>query len=146
LVTTARRALSILLVDDDPGDVLMIREALEAADATTTVSTVNDGLEALAYLRRKPPFLSATRPDVMLLDLNMPRMNGHQVLAEVKADVDLRSIPVVILTTSQAPADIRASYTLHANAYVTKPINIDDLMDVVKRINDFFGRIAVLPE
>jgi CheY-like chemotaxis protein len=145
-VTTTRRALSILLVDDDPGDVLMIQEALESSDSTRDVNVVNDGFEALSYLRRVPPYTTATRPDVMLLDLNMPRMNGHQVLAEVKADANLRSIPVVILTTSQAPADIRESYTLHANAHVTKPINLDDLMDVVKRINDFFGRIAILPE
>jgi CheY-like chemotaxis protein len=124
----------------------MIQEALEASDATREVNVVHDGLEALAYLRHKAPYTSATRPDVVLLDLNMPRMNGHQVLAEVKADAKLRSIPVVILTTSRAPADIRESYTLHANAYVTKPINLDDLIDVVKRINEFFGRIAVLPE
>ncbi len=145
-MTATRRPLSILLVDDDPGDVLMIQEALEASDSTRDVNVVNDGDEALAYLRRLEPFTSATRPDVMLLDLNMPRMSGHEVLAEVKADESLRSIPVVILTTSQAPADVRESYTRYANAYVTKPINLDDLMDVVGRINDFFGRIAVLPE
>lgn len=145
-MTATRRALSILLVDDDPGDVLMIQEALEASDATRDVNVVNDGDDALAYLRKLPPYTEAVRPDVMLLDLNMPRMSGHEVLAEVKADAELRSIPIVILTTSQAPADVRESYTLHANAYVTKPINLDDLIDVVSRINDFFGRIAVLPD
>jgi CheY-like chemotaxis protein len=124
----------------------MIQEALEASDATRDVNVVNDGDDALAYLRRQQPFTNATRPDVMLLDLNMPRMSGHEVLREVKADESLRSIPVVILTTSQAPSDVRESYTRHANAYVTKPINLDDLMDVVGRINDFFGRIAILPD
>jgi CheY-like chemotaxis protein len=144
LATTAR-SISVLLVDDDPGDVLMIEEALESIDAPREVFVANDGEEAVAFLRQKGRYAKAPRPDVVLLDLNMPRMDGRQVLAEVKADAHLRSIPIVILTTSQAPADILSSYSLHANAYVTKPMNLDDLTEVVHKIDYFFARIAALP-
>jgi CheY-like chemotaxis protein len=143
-MTSVRRSLSVLLVDDDPGDVLMIQEALEASEITREVHVANDGEEAIAHLRAVDD--GKPRPDVMLLDLNMPKMGGREVLAQVKADPKLRTIPVVVLTTSQAPTDILESYALHANAYVTKPINLDELLDVVLRINDFFGRIAVLPD
>jgi len=139
------RPISVLLVDDDPGDVLMIEEALESTGAPRTVYVVNDGEEALAFLRQTGEFSQAPRPDVVLLDLNMPRMDGRQVLAEVKADAALRSIPIVVLTTSQSPADIMSSYSLHANAYVTKPMNLDDLTEVVHKIDYFFARIAALP-
>jgi CheY-like chemotaxis protein len=139
------RPISVLLVDDDPGDVLMIEEALESTGAPRTVYVVNDGEEALAFLRQTGQFSQAPRPDVVLLDLNMPRMDGRQVLAEVKADAKLRSIPIVVLTTSQSPADIMSSYSLHANAYVTKPMNLDDLTEVVHKIDYFFARIAALP-
>lgn len=144
LATTAR-PMSILLVDDDPGDVLMIEEALESVDSPRKIFVVNDGEEAVAFLRRTGAFSKAPRPDVVLLDLNMPRMDGRQVLAEIKADEVLRSIPIVVLTTSQSPADILSSYSLHANAYVTKPLNLDDLTDVVHKIDYFFARIAALP-
>ncbi|HST83120.1 MAG TPA: response regulator [Kineosporiaceae bacterium] len=139
------RPISVLLVDDDPGDVLMIEEALGSTGAPRTVYVVNDGEEALAFLRQTGQFSQAPRPDVVLLDLNMPRMDGRQVLAEVKADAKLRSIPIVVLTTSQSPADIVSSYSLHANAYVTKPMNLDDLTEVVHKIDYFFARIAALP-
>ena len=139
------RPISVLLVDDDPGDVLMIEEALETIGAPRTVYVVVDGEEAVAFLRQTGQFRHAPRPDVVLLDLNMPRMDGRQVLAEVKADAKLRSIPIVVLTTSQSPADIMSSYALHANAYVTKPMNLDDLTEVVHKIDYFFARIAALP-
>jgi CheY-like chemotaxis protein len=135
----------VLLVDDDPGDVLMIEEALEQLDSARVVHVVNDGEEAVAFLRRQGRYADAPRPDVVLLDLNMPRMDGRQVLAEVKADEDLRTIPIIVFTTSQAPDDVVRSYALHANAYVTKPINLDELNDIIKRIDEFFGRIIVLP-
>jgi CheY-like chemotaxis protein len=144
-VSSTTRSLSVLLVDDDPGDVLMIEEALEQIDSARIVHVVNDGEEAVAFLRRTGRFTNAPRPDVVLLDLNMPRMDGRQVLADVKSDEKLRTIPIIVFTTSRAPADVVSSYALHANAYVTKPINLDDLNDIVQRIDDFFGRVIVLP-
>lgn len=144
-MATTARPISVLLVDDDPGDVLMIEEALETIGAPRNVYVVNDGEEAVSFLRRTGAFADAPRPDVVLLDLNMPRMDGRQVLAEIKADSQLRSIPIVVLTTSQSPADIVSSYALHANAYVTKPLNLDDLTEVVHKIDYFFARIAALP-
>ncbi|MFG2054719.1 response regulator [Micromonospora sp. NPDC048930] len=136
----------ILVVDDDPGDVLMIEEALEDSDVEKVIDVVNDGQEAMEFLRREGRHTEAKRPDVILLDLNMPRMDGRQVLGEVKQDEDLRTIPIVVLTTSNADTDIVGSYTLQANAYVTKPIDLDDFNDVVHRIDEFFGRVVVLPK
>lgn len=136
----------ILVVDDDPGDVLMIEEALEDSDVDKVIDVVNDGQEAMEFLRREGRHAEARRPDVILLDLNMPRMDGRQVLGEVKQDEDLRTIPIVVLTTSNADTDIVGSYTLQANAYVTKPIDLDDFNDVVRRIDEFFGRVVVLPK
>ncbi|MEU4482677.1 response regulator [Micromonospora sp. NPDC023966] len=136
----------ILVVDDDPGDVLMIEEALEDSDVEKIIDVVNDGQEAMEFLRREGRHTEARRPDVILLDLNMPRMDGRQVLGEVKRDEDLRTIPIVVLTTSNADTDILGSYTLQANAYVTKPIDLDDFNDVVRRIDEFFGRVVVLPK
>jgi CheY-like chemotaxis protein len=146
MMMTAGRALSVLLVDDDEGDLLMIREALDAGTREHEIHAVHDGEEALEFLRRQGRFSKAPRPDIVLLDLNMPRVDGRQVLAAVKADKDLRRIPIVVLTTSRAPADIRSSYGLHANAYVTKPMSLDELTAVVRGIDDFFGGIAVLPD
>jgi CheY-like chemotaxis protein len=136
----------ILVVDDDPGDVLMIEEALGDSDVEKVIDVVSDGQEAMEFLRREGRHAEAHRPDVILLDLNMPRMDGRQVLGEVKRDEDLRSIPIVVLTTSNADIDIVGSYTLQANAYVTKPIDLDDFNDVVHRIDEFFGRVVVLPK
>ncbi|MEU6077143.1 response regulator [Micromonospora sp. NPDC047074] len=136
----------ILVVDDDPGDVLMIEEALADSDVDKVIDVVNDGQEAMEFLRREGRHVDARRPDVILLDLNMPRMDGRQVLGEVKGDEDLRTIPIVVLTTSNADTDILGSYTLQANAYVTKPIDLDDFNDVVQRIDEFFGRVVVLPK
>ncbi|WP_431908059.1 response regulator [Micromonospora carbonacea] len=136
----------ILVVDDDPGDVLMIEEALADSDVDKVIDVVSDGQEAMEFLRRSGRHTEAHRPDVILLDLNMPRMDGRQVLGEVKQDDDLRTIPIVVLTTSNADTDIVGSYTLQANAYVTKPIDLDDFNDVVRRIDEFFGRVVVLPK
>lgn len=146
MMATTARPLLVLLVDDDLGDVLMIREALEARGTQRIVYVANDGEEAIQFLRREGRYVDAPRPDVVLLDLNMPRKDGRQVLAEVKQDSGLRHIPVVVLTTSTAPEDIIGSYDLHANAFVTKPIGLDDLTEVVQEIDDFFSRIAALPE
>ncbi|MET0414646.1 MAG: response regulator [Actinoplanes sp.] len=136
----------ILVVDDDPGDVLMIEEALADSDVDKIIDVVSDGEEAMEFLRAEGRHLKARRPDVILLDLNMPRMDGRQVLGAVKQDEDLRTIPIVVLTTSNADTDMVGSYTLQANAYVTKPIDLDDFNDVVRRIDEFFGRVVVLPK
>ncbi|MGC5285219.1 response regulator [Micromonospora sp. DT231] len=136
----------ILVVDDDPGDVLMIEEALADSDVDKIIDVVSDGEEAMEFLRAEGRHQQARRPDVILLDLNMPRMDGRQVLGAVKQDEDLRTIPIVVLTTSNADTDIVGSYTLQANAYVTKPIDLDDFNDVVRRIDEFFGRVVVLPK
>ncbi|ASW57665.1 response regulator [Plantactinospora sp. KBS50] len=135
----------ILIVDDDPGDVLMIEEALENSSVDKQIQVVGDGQEAMEFLQRSGRHPDAERPDMILLDLNMPRMDGRQVLSRVKSDEDLRTIPIVVLTTSSTDTDILSSYTLQANAYVTKPIGLDDFTDVVQRIDEFFGRVVVLP-
>jgi len=135
----------VLLVEDDPGDVLIAREAMAAGQLDTELNVVSDGVEAMAYLRRKGEYANAARPDLILLDLNLPRMSGHEVLAEVKSDPDLRRIPVVVLTTSRAPEDINRSYDLHASVYVAKPVDFDEFAGVVKQIDDFFGVVAELP-
>ncbi|RKN15404.1 response regulator [Micromonospora musae] len=136
----------ILVVDDDPGDVLMIEEALRESDVEKVIDVVGDGEEAMEFLRGEGRHPDALRPDVILLDLNMPRMDGRQVLGAVKQDEDLRTIPIVVLTTSNADTDVIGSYTLQANAYVTKPIDLDDFNGVVHRIDEFFGRVVVLPK
>jgi CheY-like chemotaxis protein len=136
---------NVLLVEDDPGDALMIREALETYAPETDIAAVVDGVDALRYLRREDEFAHEPRPDLVLLDLNMPRKDGREVLAEVKADRDLCTIPVVVLTTSSAAQDIRNSYELHANAFVTKPSDFDEFTTVVRCIERFFGRVVQLP-
>jgi chemotaxis family two-component system response regulator Rcp1 len=140
-----RRRLGVLLVEDDPGDVLIAREALLAGDVDSRLDVVSDGVEAIAYLRNEDEYRDATRPDLILLDLNLPRKSGHEVLAEVKADPALRSIPVVVLTTSGAVEDVSRCYDLHANVYVTKPVDFDQFTQVVKQIDDFFLTVAELP-
>jgi CheY-like chemotaxis protein len=144
-VSELAQPLRVLLVEDDPGDVLIAREALAAANVQTRLSVVSDGTQALAYLRRQEPHTGAERPDLILLDLNLPGMTGHEVLAEVKGDDELRRIPVVVLTTSATPADITKSYDLHANVYVAKPVDFDAFARVVKQIDDFFRGVAELP-
>jgi CheY-like chemotaxis protein len=137
--------IEVLLVEDDPGDVLMTREAFEEHKVGNRLSVVSDGVDALAYLRRQEPFQGATRPDLILLDLNLPKRDGREVLAEIKNDSSLRQIPVVVLTTSAADEDVLSSYQLHANAYVTKPVDFDRFVSVVKQIDDFFISVVRLP-
>jgi two-component system, chemotaxis family, response regulator Rcp1 len=143
---TPDQPLSVLLVEDDPGDVMIAREALAAGRLSTELHVVTDGVEAMEYLHRDGSYAGAARPDLILLDLNLPKKSGHEVLAEVKEDPELRRIPVVVLTTSQAQEDVAKSYDLHANVHVSKPVDFDQFADVVKQIDDFFGNIAELPE
>jgi CheY-like chemotaxis protein len=137
--------VEVLLVEDDPGDVLMTQEALTEHKVRNNLTVVNDGVEALAYLRREGTYAGATRPDLILLDLNLPRKDGREVLAEIKADPDLRLIPVVVLTTSGADDDVVGSYRLHANAYVTKPVDFEAFVGAVRQIDDFFVGVVRLP-
>ncbi|GAB3870786.1 response regulator [Dactylosporangium cerinum] len=137
--------IEVLLVEDDPGDVLMTQEAFEEHKVRNKLNVVQDGEEALAYLRREGPHGDAPRPDLILLDLNLPRVDGRQVLQAIKEDPDLRRIPVVVLTTSQADEDILRSYSLHANAYVTKPVDFDSFIAVVRQIDEFFVSVVKLP-
>ena len=137
--------IEVLLVDDDPGDVLMTREAFEEHKVRNRLNVVSDGADALAYVRREGEFAAATRPDLILLDLNLPKRDGREVLREMKAVPDLREIPIVVLTTSSAESDVLASYQLHANAYVTKPVDFDRFISVVKQIDDFFISLVKLP-
>lgn len=139
------RPLTVLLVEDDPGDVLIAQEAMAAGQLETTLEVVTDGVEAIAYLRQENGYKDARRPDLILLDLNLPRMSGHEVLAEVKKDPQLRRIPVVVLTTSQAHEDIAKSYDLHASVHVSKPVDFDEFTGVVRQIDNFFGSVAELP-
>lgn len=141
----SRPPLGVLLVEDDPGDVLIAREALKASRLRSTLTVVPDGVEALKYLRGESGYAAAQRPDLILLDLNLPRKTGHEVLAEVKADPALRRIPVVVLTTSAAREDVARSYDLHANVFVTKPVDFERFADVVRQIDDFFLTVAELP-
>ena len=138
--------IEVLLVEDDPGDVLMTQEAFEEHKVHNRLTVVSDGAEALAYLRREGEYADAVRPDLILLDLNLPRRDGREVLAEVKDDPDLRRIPIVVLTTSQAEEDILRSYDLHANAFVSKPVDFDRFVDVVRRIDEFYFTIVRLPD
>jgi CheY-like chemotaxis protein len=137
--------IEVLLVEDDPGDVLMTQEAFEEHKVRNKLNVVSDGEEALAYLRREGQYADAPRPDLILLDLNLPKVDGREVLANIKDDADLRRIPVVVLTTSQADEDIVRSYSLHANAYVTKPVDFERFIAVVRQIDEFFVSVVKLP-
>ena len=137
--------IDILLVEDDPGDVLMTKEAFEHHKIRNALHVAADGVEALAFIRKEPPYEDAPRPGLVLLDLNLPKKDGREVLAELKADPDLRTIPVVVLTTSEAEEDIVRSYDLHANAYVTKPVDFNRFIEVVRQIDDFFVSVVKLP-
>ncbi|WP_181781397.1 response regulator [Pseudonocardia pini] len=143
-LTDPARVVNVLLVEDDPGDVLMTREAFEE-HLHNRLDVVTDGDAALAYLRNEPPYDDHPRPDLILLDLNLPRRDGREVLAEVKNDEKLRSIPVIVLTTSQAEEDVLRSYQLHANAYVTKPVDFDGFIEAIKQIDHFFVSVVKLP-
>jgi CheY-like chemotaxis protein len=144
MTTPQPRMVNVLLVEDDPGDVLMTREAFDEY-LHNRLDVVTDGAAALSYLRREEPYRQAPRPDLILLDLNLPRCDGREVLQEVKNDPDLRHIPVIVLTTSQAEEDVLRSYQLHANAYVTKPVDFENFVEAVKQIDHFFVSVVQLP-
>jgi CheY-like chemotaxis protein len=137
--------IDVLLVEDDAGDVLMTREAFDAHKIANRLHVVDDGVKALEFLKRDGEYSDAPRPGLILLDLNLPRRSGREVLADVKSDPDLCDIPVVILTTSSAEEDIVRSYKLHANAYVTKPVNFSRFVEVVRQIDQFFVTVVTLP-
>jgi two-component system, chemotaxis family, response regulator Rcp1 len=139
------RPIEVLLVEDNPGDVRLTREALKEGKVRNNLYVVSDGTEALSFLRREGDHAGAVRPDLILLDLNLPRMDGRQVLEEIKGDPELRMIPVVILTSSQAEQDILKAYDLHANCYVTKPVDLDQFITVVQSIESFWFTIVKLP-
>jgi len=139
------RPIEILLVEDNPGDVRLTKEVLKEGKVMNVLNTVENGEEALAYLRRQGAYAQTTRPDLILLDLNLPRKSGQEVLAEIKDDPDLKRIPVVILTVSEAEQDIIKSYNLHANCYITKPVNLEQFMEVIKTIEDFWLTVVMLP-
>ncbi|WP_405901111.1 response regulator [Streptomyces sp. NBC_00727] len=137
--------IEVLLVEDDPGDELMTREAFEDNKIRNTLHVVRDGEEALDFLYRRGAHTEAPRPDLILLDLNLPKYDGRQVLEKIKQDPELALIPVVVLTTSSAEEDILRSYKLHANAYVTKPVDLDQFIAAVRQIDDFFVTVVRLP-
>ncbi len=138
-------SIQVLLVEDNPGDVRLTKEALKEGKMLNRVTVVGDGVEALSFLRRQGKYADAGQPDLILLDLNLPKKDGRQVLAEIKADPGLKRIPVVVLTTSSAEEDILKTYDLHANCYVTKPVDLEQFMRVVKSIEDFWITVVKLP-
>lgn len=139
------RPVKILLVEDNPGDVRLTQEALKEGRVHNELAVVSDGVEAMAYIRQEGKYSDVGRPDLVLLDLNLPKKDGREVLAEIKADERLRRIPIVILTTSHAEQDVLTSYGLHANCYVTKPVDLDQFITVVKTIEDFWFTVVTLP-
>lgn len=143
--STYARPIEILLVEDSPGDVRLTREALKEGKVRNNLHTVPDGVEALAFLRREREYSKAPRPDLILLDLNMPKKDGREVLKDIKEDPVLRSIPVVVLTTSKSDEDILKSYDLHANCYIPKPVELDQFITVVQSIESFWLTIVKLP-
>jgi len=138
-------SIEILLVEDNPGDVRLTKEALKEGRFANLINVAVDGFEAMAFLRREGKYANASRPDLILLDLNLPKKNGREVLAEIKADSNLKSIPVVVLTSSQAEKDIVATYNLHANCYITKPVDFEQFICVVRSIEDFWFAVVKLP-
>ena len=137
--------VEILLVEDNPGDVRLTQEALKESKVTNNLSVAEDGVEALAFLKREGKYADAPRPDLLLLDLNLPKKDGRELIEEIKADENLRRIPVVVLTTSKAEEDIIRMYDQHANCYITKPIDFDQFINVIKSIEDFWLTIVKLP-
>lgn len=137
--------MNILLIEDNPGDVRLAKEAFKEGNLEVQLDVVMDGMEALQYLRQTAPFEASTRPDLILLDLNLPKKDGREVLGEIKEDPSLKSIPVVILTTSNAEQDILHSYNLHVNCYINKPVDFDRFFDIIKKIEDFWLNTAILP-
>jgi two-component system response regulator len=142
---SGKGGVEVLLVEDNPGDVRLTREALNEAAQPVNLNVVSDGIDAVRYLRRQSPYDEAPRPNLILLDLNLPKKDGREVLAEIKADEDLRMIPVVVMTTSDAQLDIRRAYSLHANCYVTKPADFEDFVGLVRSIEQFWLTVAKVP-
>jgi len=142
----AGKVIDVLLVEDDPGDVLMTQEAFEHNKVANRLSVVPDGVSAMEFLRKEGEHEGAPTPDLILLDLNLPKMDGREVLEALKGDESLRRIPVVVLTTSEAEEDVVRSYSLHANAYVTKPVDFDRFIEVVRQIDEFFVEVVRLPQ
>jgi two-component system response regulator len=145
LNTEIRQDIEILLVEDSPADVLITREAFEQARLVNSLHVVEDGVRAMQFLHREGEYASCPRPDLILLDLNLPRKNGHEVLAEIKADPELKAIPVVILTTSQAEQDILEAYDLHANCYIVKPVKFENFVTAIRSIESFWFSVVTLP-
>ena len=142
---TSQKPVEILLVEDSPGDARLTVEALKEGKVLNHLNVVRDGVEALVFLRRGGSYANATPPDVILLDLNLPKKDGREVLAEIKTDPELKRIPVVILTTSKSEEDVLKSYNLHANCYITKPVDLEQFMKVVKSIEEFWLTVVKLP-
>jgi chemotaxis family two-component system response regulator Rcp1 len=142
---TSAQPLEVLLVEDSPGDVRLTKEALKDAKVHINLRVVRDGIDAMAFLMREGEYATVSRPDLILLDLNLPKKDGREVLKEIKENPELKSIPVVILTTSASEADILRSYLLHANCYITKPVNLDGFLTVVKSIDSFWLSVVKLP-
>jgi len=142
---TELKPIDILLVEDSPTDILITQEAFEQAKLLVQLHVVEDGVAALAFLRQQEPYAAAPRPDLILLDLNLPKKSGREVLAELKSDEDLKLIPVVILTTSQAEEDVLKSYNLHANCYIAKPVDFAKFVEVVHSIEHFWFNVVTLP-
>jgi CheY-like chemotaxis protein len=140
-----RSSIDILLVEDDPGDVLLTKEALGDSKLLHELTVIDNGEEAWRYLKREPPFVGAARPELVILDLNLPRLDGRELLGLIKSDPDLRLIPCVVLTTSDAEEDVLRSYDLYANAYVTKPVDFRAFVKVVQQIDDFFLTVVRRP-
>ena len=139
------KAVEILLVEDNPGDVRLTIEALKESKIINNLNFVEDGIEAMSYLKKEDKYKGKSRPDLIILDLNLPKKDGREVLAEIKSDDSLKQIPVVILTTSEAEEDIIKTYELHANCYITKPVNMEQFIKVVKSVGDFWFSIVMLP-
>lgn len=144
-VDSFERPIEILMAEDNPGDIRLTREALKDGKVSNSLNVVNNGSDALAYLRKQPPFENMSRPDLILLDLNLPKINGIEVLQEIKTDETLKLIPVVILTTSKSEQDITSSYQNHANCYITKPVDLDQFMNAINAIDNFWLSIVRLP-
>ena len=142
---TICEVVEILLVEDNPGDVRLTQEVLKDGKVRNNMSVVMDGVDAISFLQQTGEYAGAPRPDIILLDLNLPKKDGREVLAEIKADPDLKNIPIVVLTTSSAEQDIFRSYDLHANCYITKPVDLDQFIRVIRSIEDFWLTIVKLP-
>jgi len=139
------RPVNILLIEDNPGDVRLTQEAFKEGQISIDLNVVMDGVEAIRYLRKEAPYEDATTPDLVLLDLNLPKRDGREVLEEIKTDDHLKRIPVVVLTTSNAEQDILKSYNLHVNCYINKPVDFDKFFDIIQKIEDFWLSTAILP-